>query len=113
MAGKLSDKRFARISTKYEGEQKELRTKIKTLQESIERTKSKAVTTDVFILSVHKYTRVKKLASRMSDELVQHIETHQAEKVNGTWVQHLTIHWCFFVTHINYRDTHYHNMIAP
>lgn len=93
MAGKLSDERFARMSTKYEDEQKELRAKIKTLQEGIERTKSKAVTADMFISSVRKYTRAKKLTPRMLDELVQYIEVHQAEKVNGTWVQRLTIHY--------------------
>jgi len=93
VAGKLSDERFARMSTKYEDEQKELRAKIKTLQEGIERTKSKAVTADMFISSVRKYTRAKKLTPRMLDELVQYIEVHQAEKVNGTWVQRLTIHY--------------------
>ena len=93
VAGKLSDERFARMSVKYEDEQKELRAKIKTLQEGIERTKSKAVTADMFISSVRKYTRAKKLTPRMLDELVQYIEVHQAEKVNGTWVQRLTIHY--------------------
>ena len=76
-----------------EDEQKELRTKIKTLQEGIERTRSKAVTADMFISSVRKYTRARKLTPRMLDELVQYIEVHQAEKVNGTWVQRLTIHY--------------------
>ena len=93
VAGKLSDERFARMSAKYEDEQKELRAKIKTLQEGIERTKSKAVTADMFISSVRKYTRARKLTPRMLDELVQYIEVHQAEKVNGTWVQRLTIHY--------------------
>ena len=61
MAGKLTDERFARMSAKYEDEQKELRDKIKALQERIERTKSKAVTADMFISAVRKYTRVRKL----------------------------------------------------
>ena len=93
VAGKLSDERFARMSVRYEDEQKELRSKIKTLQEGIERTRSKAVTADMFISSVRKYTRARKLTPRMLDELVQYIEVHQAEKVNGTWVQRLTIHY--------------------
>ena len=81
------------MSAKYEDEQKELQSKIRTLQEGIERTKSKAVTADMFISAVRKYTRAKKLTPRMLDELVQYIEVHQAEKVNGTWVQRLTIHY--------------------
>ena len=47
----------------------------------------------MFISSVRKYIRFKKLTPRMLDESVQYIEVHQAEKVNGTWVQRLTIHY--------------------
>ncbi len=38
-------------------------------------------------------TRAKKLADRMLNELIQKIEVHQSEKVNGVWEQHLTIHY--------------------
>ena len=93
VAGRLTEERFARMSAKYEDEQKELRSKIKALQEGIERTRSKAVTADIFMSAVRKYTRAKKLTRRMLDELVQYIEVHQAEKINGTWVQRLTIHY--------------------
>lgn len=81
------------MSAKYEDEQKELKTKIKALQERIERTKSKASTADLFMSAVRKYTRAKKLTPRMLDELVQYIEVHQSEKIDGTWVQRLTIHY--------------------
>ena len=40
-----------------------------------------------------KYTRAKKLTPRMLNELVNHIEVHQAEKINGEWVQELTIYY--------------------
>ena len=93
VAGRLTEERFARMSANYEDEQKELRSKIKALQEGIERTKSKAVTADIFMSAVRKYTRAKKLTRRMLDELVQYIEVHQAEKINGAWVQRLTIHY--------------------
>ena len=51
------------------------------------------MTADIFMSAVRKYTRAKKLTRRMLDELVQYIEVHQAEKINGTWVQRLTIHY--------------------
>lgn len=47
----------------------------------------------MFISTVRKYTRAKKLTARMLNELIQRIEVHQAEKVNGVWEQHLTIHY--------------------
>lgn len=51
------------------------------------------VSTDMFLTTVRKYTRAKKLTPRMLSELVNHIEVHQAEKIDGEWVQKLTIHY--------------------
>ena len=93
VAGKITDERFARMSSKYEAEQKELRDKIKALQDAVERTKSKTVTADMFISAVRKYTRARKLTPRMLNELIEKIEVHQAEKVDGVWQQKLTIHY--------------------
>lgn len=51
------------------------------------------MTTDMFISTVRKYTRAKKLTPRMLNELIDRIEVYQAEKVSGEWVQKLTIHY--------------------
>ena len=93
VAGKISDERFARMSKKYEDEQAELRSSIKALQADIERIDGKAATADMFISAVRKYTRARKLTPRMLNELIDKIEVHQAEKVNGVWRQRLTIHY--------------------
>ena len=93
VAGKISDERFVRMSKKYETEQAELRSAIKSLQANIERIDSKAATADMFISAVRKYTRARKLTPRMLNELIDKIEVHQAEKVNGVWRQRLTIHY--------------------
>ena len=52
-----------------------------------------SITTDMFIATVRKYTRAKKLTPRMLNELIERIEVHQAEKINGVYVQKLTIHF--------------------
>lgn len=93
VAGKISDERFVRMSKKYESEQAELRSSIKALQADIERIDGKAATADMFISAVRKYTRARKLTPRMLNELIDKIEVHQAEKVNGVWRQRLTIHY--------------------
>lgn len=93
VAGKLTDERFARMSTRYEDEQRELRQKIRNIQDSMERSKSRASTANMFIAAVRKYTRARKLTSRMLNELIQRIDIHQAEKIDGTWVQKITIHY--------------------
>ena len=93
VSGKLSDDRFAKMSRRYEEEQKEVSEKIKTLRSEIDKLSSKAATADMFISTVRKYTRTKALTPRMLNELIDRIEVHQAEKIDGEWVQHLTIHY--------------------
>ena len=93
VSGKLSDDRFSKMSRRYEEEQKEISERIKTLRAEMDKLSSKAVTADMFISTVRKYTRVKALTPRMLNELIDRIEVHQAEKIDGEWVQHLTIHY--------------------
>lgn len=69
-------RRLTKFASKYEDEQKELTDKIKTLRDAIEKSASQAVTADMFISIVRKYTRAKKLTSRMLNELVHKIEVH-------------------------------------
>jgi hypothetical protein len=54
---------------------------------------SKAVTADMFIYTVRKYTGAKALTPRMLNEPIDRIEVYQAEKIDGEWVQHLNIHY--------------------
>ena len=49
------------------------------------------MTTDMFIATVRKYTRAKKLTERMLNELIERVEVHQAEKTAGEHRQKLTI----------------------
>ena len=93
VSGKLSDERFFKMSKRYEAEQVDLAEKIKSLQKDLETLGSEAVSTDLFLSTVRKYTRVKTLTPRMLNELIDHIEVHQAEKMDGTWVQKLTIYY--------------------
>jgi DNA invertase Pin-like site-specific DNA recombinase len=93
VAGKISDERFVKMSAKYEQEQAELSGKIKALRAELEKATDKSMTSDMFISTVRKYTRAKKLSPRMLNELVERIEVHQAEKVDGVHVQRLTIHY--------------------
>ena len=91
--GKIDDARFARMSKQYTEEQKELATAIKAVSAELEKQESKAMTKDMFISTVRKYTRAKKLTERMLNELIERIEVHQSEKVDGVHVQKLTIHY--------------------
>ena len=93
VSGKLSDDRFAKMSRRYEDEQKELAEKIKKLRSEIEKQSSRSMTTDMFIGLVRKYTRARKLTPRMLNELVEKIEVFNVEKIDGVWEQRLRIHY--------------------
>ena len=93
VSGKLSDDRFARMSKRYEEEQKELAEKIKALRAEIDKQSSQSMTTDMFISLVRKYTRARKLTPRMLNELIEKIEVFNAEKIDGVWEQRLRIHY--------------------
>lgn len=91
--GKISDERFAKLSVKYEDEQKGLTEKMNRLKEEITNNKSKNISTDMFIRAVRKYTRAKKLTPQMLNELIEKIEVFQSEKIDGKTVQKLKIHY--------------------
>ena len=93
VSSKLSDDRFAKMSRRYEDEQKELSEKIKKLRSEIEKQSSRSMTTDMFIGLVRKYTRARKLMPRMLNELIEKIEVFNAEKIDGVWEQRLRIHY--------------------
>lgn len=93
VSGKLSDERFSKMSRRYEDEQKEISEKMNLLRTELDKLGSKAMTSDAFLSIVRKYTRAKKLTPRMLNELIEKIEVHQAEKVDGVWEQKLTIHY--------------------
>ena len=93
VSGKLSDDRFARMSRRYEEEQKELAEKIKALRAEIDKQSSQSMITDMFISLVRKYTRARKLTPRMLNELIEKIEVFNAEKIDGVWEQRLRIHY--------------------
>ncbi len=76
-----------------EAEQKEVSEKITALQNELDSDMSKAVTSDMFMASVRKYTRARKLTPRMLNELIEKIEVHQAEKIDGKTVQKHTIYY--------------------
>ena len=93
IAGKINDERFYKMSVRYEEEQRELAVRIKELKSELDRESGRTMTTDMFIATVRKYTRAKKLSERMLNELIERVEVHQSEKVDGIHHQKLTIHY--------------------
>ena len=93
IAGKIDDERFARMSKRYTEEQAELAGKIKAISTELDKQEAKAMTADMFISIVRKYTRARKLSEYMLRELIERIEVYHAEKVDGVHRQRLTIRY--------------------
>ena len=93
IAGKIDDDRFARMSRQYTQEQQELAERVKALRAELEQEADEALSAEMFLSTVRKYTRAKKLTERMLNELIERIEVHQSEKIDGLQVQRLTIHY--------------------
>lgn len=95
--GKISDERFAKMTTTYEQEQKDLEAKVTILQETISKLKGQQLNIDSFLTQVRKYTAVKELDAEIIRSLVERIDVFQPEKIPGTRTkkQTILIHWNF------------------
>jgi len=103
VSGKIDDERFGRMSSQYTAEQKALTAKIKTLSAELDKHDTIAMTADMFISTVRKYTRAKKLNEHMLSELIERIEVFHTEKIDGINRQRIRIHYNFAGT-INIPD---------
>lgn len=93
LSGKITDERFQRMSVNYDNEQKDLRERLTRLNNILEELNCKTTSTEKFVEAVRKYTRVKKLTARMVTELIEHIEVHHTEKIDGVKTQKLVIYY--------------------
>ena len=93
ISGKLNDERFTRLDKQYTLEQKELAEKIKAISTELDKQETKSMTADMFISTVRKYTRAKMLTERLLTEIIERIEVHQSEKVDGVHRQRITIYY--------------------
>ena len=93
ISGKISDERFGKMSVSYNNEQKEICERLNHLGNLLDEVMGKEMTSEKFIKAIKKYTRVKKLTANMLNELIEHIEVHSAEKINGVKTQKLVIYY--------------------
>ena len=95
--GKISDERFAKMTSTYEQEQKDLQARVITLRETLATAKTQQLNIDSFLAQVKKYTEVKELDAEIIRNPVKRIDVFTPEKVPGTRTkkQTILIHWNF------------------
>jgi len=91
--GKISDDRFKKLANKYEDEQQSIAERIDELKKKYDEAASRVANTDTFLKAVRKYTRIKKLTPRILTELIDHIDVHEPEMINGSRIQRIVIHY--------------------
>ena len=92
---KLSDERFLLLSTRYEAEQKQLKSVIASLTGQIEASTEQSQNIDKFIGIVRKHTDIQELDSVILRELIEKIVIHERIKVDGKKHQQVDIHYNF------------------
>jgi len=91
VTGKLTDERFAKMSAKYEQEQKGIRAEIDAFETVVTGQESKLGDLDKFLAMVRKYTHIQELSPAIVNELIDRIIVHEPEKARGHRIQQVDI----------------------
>jgi site-specific DNA recombinase len=91
--GKISDERFAKMTTSYEDEQKTLESRIRELKAAIGTVTENTSNVDAFLKLVRKYTDIQELTAEIIREFVEKIYVYKVERIDGKRVQRIKIVW--------------------
>ena len=93
--GKLTDERFCELSRDYESESAELKARVRELQEATASHREANDNSRQFTALIRKYFDVEALDALMLNDLVNKIEVHERELVDGERVQKIDIYYNF------------------
>lgn len=95
VSGKLTDKRFEKMSGEYEREQEDLEQSIAEIQAKLNSFEEQSVRADRFLALVDKYTDFKELTTPMLNEFVEKVIVYEADKSSGKRTQRVDIYFNF------------------
>ena len=81
--GKINDERFSKMMGKYETQQKTLVEETKKSERALEQAEQDKVDLRVFLETIRRCTDIKELTPEIVNRLIQRIEVHKSEKVDG------------------------------
>ena len=91
--GKISDERFAIMSSNFEAEQKELRESLSNLEQSIVDAETEKVDMKRFLETIRECTDLKELTPAIVNTLIKRIEVHNSIVVDGVKRVPIDIHF--------------------
>lgn len=81
VSGKLTDKRFLKLSQQYEAEQEQLEGELQHLTSEVETMQQQSGSVDKFMALVDRYTSFDELTTPMLNEFVEKVIVHERESV--------------------------------
>ncbi len=95
VTGKLSDERFAVMSSSYEEEQQALKVDVETLRQEIEVQEQQNQNLELFIQKVHQYTDLDELTAYAAHDLIKTIYIGAPDKSSGKRHQSISVRYDF------------------
>lgn len=83
ICGKITDKRFIKMTASYEKEQKNLTASVENWKLELKNAQQQEVDLRQLLRAPREFTEVKQLTPELVNTLIQRIEVHSKEKVNG------------------------------
>lgn len=83
ICGKITDERFIKMTASYEKEQKNLTASVENWKLELENAQQQKVDLRQLLRALREFTEVKQLTPELVNTLIQRIEVHRKEKVNG------------------------------
>ena len=93
--GKISDEQFVSLSKDFNTEQKQIKERLKALDDTLSQVAEKQENTAKFLELVREYTDIQGLTKTILNELIDKVVVFDAEKARGDRVQRIDIYYRF------------------
>ena len=92
---KISDEQFISLSKDFTAEQKQIKERLKALEDILSQVAEKQESTAKFLELVREYTDIQELTKPILNELIDKVVVFDAEKARGDRVQRIDIYYRF------------------
>ena len=92
---RLSDDEYSRLSAQFSSERKEVEERLSVISEELRTEECILENVARFTKTIGKYLDIKELNKTVLNELIDKIEVHEAEKIDGKRVQKVDIYYRF------------------
>ena len=91
----ISDRNFSTLAASYEVEQKNLEAKISELNGIIKANRENGENVETFVDIIKNYADITELSQAMLNTLIDKIEVHEPEDIDGEYIQKLDVYYKF------------------